>query len=239
MKYLDLTYPDPARNLACDEALLDACEEGACGEILRVWEPLQLFVVLGYSNKIKTEINPFSSPAAALPVLRRPSGGGTVLQGPGCLNYSLILRIPEEGPLAGINGTNCQVMEKNRRAAEEASGAAVTIRGISDLTLGELKFSGNAQRRKRHALLFHGTFLYGFDLSLVEKYLAMPERQPDYRKNRPHGKFITNLPASPAGLKDALRKAWGADQLLQTIPTAEITRLASEKYTSPTWTNKF
>ena len=47
MKWIDLTYDSPAENLACDEALLDHCEEGGEGEILRFWEPSAFFVVLG------------------------------------------------------------------------------------------------------------------------------------------------------------------------------------------------
>ena len=37
MKQLDLTLPSPAENLACDEALLDWCEENGGEEILRFW----------------------------------------------------------------------------------------------------------------------------------------------------------------------------------------------------------
>ena len=57
MKYLDLTFSDPASNLACDEALLELCENGEENGILRVWEPDNYFVVLGYSNKVAREVN--------------------------------------------------------------------------------------------------------------------------------------------------------------------------------------
>ena len=57
MKVLDLTLPTPAENLACDEALLDAAESGAGGEALRFWESPVHFVVVGYANKVATEVN--------------------------------------------------------------------------------------------------------------------------------------------------------------------------------------
>ena len=84
MRYCDLTLSTPAENLACDEALLQLAEEdGAAGEILRVWEPMQYFVVVGYANRVATEVNlPFCQDNG-VPVLRRCTGGGTVLQGPG------------------------------------------------------------------------------------------------------------------------------------------------------------
>ena len=93
MKYLDRTLRTPQENLAADEALLDWCEEESADEILRFWEPRQHFVVLGYSNRTRTEVNLDSCKKLDVPVLRRCSGGGTVLQGPGCLNYALLLRI--------------------------------------------------------------------------------------------------------------------------------------------------
>src|SRR2546422_3154717 len=57
MHLLDLTFPTPAENLACDEALLDLCEQGGAGEVLRFWEPREYFVVVGYANKVASEVN--------------------------------------------------------------------------------------------------------------------------------------------------------------------------------------
>jgi len=73
--------------------LLDWCEEPEGPEVLRFWGPQKHFVVVGYSNA--SNARSMSRPAVnrAIPILRRCTGGGTVLQGPGCLNYSLILRI--------------------------------------------------------------------------------------------------------------------------------------------------
>ena len=60
------------------------------------------------------------------------------------------------------------------------------------------KFSGNAQRRRRHALVFHGTILYGFDLSLIDALLKFPSAQPEYRASRSHSEFVRNISAAPA-----------------------------------------
>ncbi|MEI9961799.1 MAG: hypothetical protein WDM76_11890 [Limisphaerales bacterium] len=98
MKHLDLTLPSPAENLACDEALLDWCEENPNEEILRFWESPENFIVVGYANKIATEVNIPACKSKKIPIFRRCSGGGTVVQGPGCLNYALILRIADDGP---------------------------------------------------------------------------------------------------------------------------------------------
>src|SRR5271167_3895963 len=103
MKLLDLTLPSPAENLGCDEALLDWREENGGEEILRFWESPETFVVAGYANKIATEVNVAACKAKGIPIFRRCSGGGTVLQGAGCFNYALILRIAEKSPTGCIS----------------------------------------------------------------------------------------------------------------------------------------
>ncbi len=239
MKYLDLSFKNPAENLACDEALLDLGEEGQPEEILRFWESPSHFVVLGYSNKIQTEVRAAACKKDRVPIFRRPSGGGTVLQGPGCLNYSLILKIPPEGPLTNLQTTNHYILEKHRKALAPLLGRQIKVQGTSDLTFGPLKFSGNAQRRKRHFLLFHGTFLYDFDLPLIEKYLGTPSREPDYRAKRTHKDFVTNISLAPPALKAALQKIWRASDPLSLIPHGRISSLVREKYSLPSWNNKF
>lgn len=241
MKCFDRTFDTPQENLACDEALLDWCEEGFGGDILRFWQPRQHFVVLGYSNKARTEANLDSCRALGLPVLRRCSGGGTVVQGPGCLNYSLILRIPESGPLAFITGTNKFIMERNRGALSSLilHPSSLLVSGYTDLTLGGLKFSGNSQRRKRRCLLFHGSFLLGLDLSLIERVLPLPSKQPAYRGNRSHTDFLTNLSLTGTEIKRALRKVWSADESLDGFPEDKIAQLARTKYATDEWNLKF
>jgi len=118
MTFLDLTLPTPAENLAGDEALLDWCEENGGIGVLRFWEPENYFAVVGYGNQVATEVNVAACEADKIPILRRCSGGGTVLQGPGCLNYSLILKIEENGLLASITAANRFIMERNREALE-------------------------------------------------------------------------------------------------------------------------
>ncbi|MEI6085100.1 MAG: lipoate--protein ligase family protein [Verrucomicrobiota bacterium] len=233
MQFLDLTLPTPQENLACDEVLLDAGEE-----VLRIWQPAEHFLVLGYSNKTRTEANLDQARHDAVPVLRRCTGGGAVLQGPGVLNYSLILKIPETGPLAHISDTNAYIMEKHRQALAPVAGD-IAVRGHSDLTLGDLKFSGNAQRRRRRHLLFHGSFLLGLDVDRIERLLPMPSREPDYRHHRPHKDFLINLEVASRQIQEALKKTWNATEILRDIPADKITALARQQYSSDEWNFKF
>ncbi len=208
MKLLDLTLKTPEENLACDEALLWECEEKNVDEALRFWSPKDYFVVLGFSNKVEQEVLVPFCEKNKIPIFRRCSGGGTVLQGPGCLNYSLILKIKGREGLRSVTSTNRFIMEKHARALSEALNKPVEVQGHTDLTLDGLKFSGNSQRRKREAVLFHGTFLLDFDLTMIEKTLKIPSKQPEYRKNRPHEKFLTNVKLPKETIKNTLKKIW-------------------------------
>jgi len=210
MKYLKLSFPTPEKNLAFDEGLLDRCEKGQEDETLRFWEPSSYFVVLGYAKKADEEIHLENCHHAAIPILRRISGGGTVLLGPGCLNYSLVLRI-QENQLRNVTATNHWVMEKLRDALSPLVQTEIIIEGDTDLTLKNQKFSGNAQRRKRHFLLFHGTFLLEMDLPLISRYLLHPKKQPLYRKQRSHEEFLTNLAIPATDVKESIRKIFQAN----------------------------
>jgi len=244
MRHLDLTLPSPAENLACDEALLDWCESGEGAECLRFWESPVPFVVVGYANKVETEVNVAACEARKIPILRRCSGGGTVVQGPGCLNYTLVLPITKNGPLHSIPVANQFIMRRNRAAIEpevrgQRSEVRVAIRGHTDLAVGGRKFSGNSQRRRKHFLLFHGTFLLNFDLALIGDLLRMPSKEPDYRESRKHSDFLTNINVSAEKVKAALQKAWDAGSLMTNPPLDKIKALSREKYLTNEWNFKF
>lgn len=238
MKYADLTLPSPAANLACDEALLEQCEQGQ-DEFLRVWQSPTPFVVVGYANEIAREVHLDACRKRNIPVLRRCSGGGTVLQGPGSLNYALCLRFEEDGPLASITASNRFIMERHRQLFEQLLQRPVDVEGHTDLAIAGRKFSGNAQRRKRRSLLFHGSFLLGLDLSAMGELLPMPSKQPDYRGDRSHAEFVCNVPLLPSAIAEGLRAVWNASETLATPPDDSIRRLISEKYSRDDWNFRF
>lgn len=239
MNLTEIVFPEPEYNLACDEALLDLCEEGGCGEILRLWEPSQYFVVLGYSNKIDLEVNRLYCEKKGTPILRRCTGGGTVLQGPGCLNFSLILKTSNGRPVDSVTEANRYIMQTHQRALQELIGSEIKVQGHTDLTLGDLKFSGNAQRRRKKTLLFHGTFLIDFDISKMTKPLCMPSRQPEYRAQREHSDFLINLGISPSIIKDAIKKIWRADETFEKIPLEKVETLVQKRYGNLDWSQKW
>jgi lipoate---protein ligase len=233
MDFLCVTLPTVPENLALDEALLLKCESGGGRETLRVWEWQQPAVVLGAGCAVNQDVDTVACQAANVPVLRRASGGGTVLLGPGCLLYSLVLSYDRHPQLQQIGPSYRFILE---RICLALNVPALKSAGISDLALDSLKVSGNAQQRKRHYLLHHGTLLYAFDTAKVGRYLRMPSRQPAYRKGRPDTAFLTNLPLGREEIVARLRQAFGAYRNLEDWPAEAVEQLVSNKYALPEWT---
>jgi lipoate-protein ligase A len=239
MKFLELTFDQPAANLACDEALLEMMEaEVSRDGCLRVWEANRYFVVLGHSDGLRSNVNVAACLDQSVPIVRRMSGGGTVVQGPGCLNYSLIIRNDPPG-LKSIGDTFEYVLERHRAVVEKICGGPVRLEGISDLTLDGLKFSGNAQYRKSRAVLVHGTFLLHFDLTLMATLLPLPARQPAYRRRRSHLEFLTNLQADSSRLRELLKDVWACEESLVDVPFSRIDQLVRDRYGKAEWSEKF
>ena len=243
MLLLDLSLASPAENLALDEALLNECESGACDEVLRFWQTPSPFVALGYVCKWRDEAHVEECQSRGVPILRRASGGGTVLQAPGVLNYALILRIEIGTPTENLTSTNGFIMERHRAALQSLLQGKISIRGTSDLVfetaLDARKFCGNAQRRRQKWLLFHGAFLLDCDLDLLSAVLRPPPRQPDYRAHRTHTDFVTNLHLPPEKIKTALCEIWNADAPRTDWPREAAQTLVAEKYTRDEWNFKF
>lgn len=239
MLLVEYHFTKPEENLACDEVLLRLCEANNGPDLMRFWESPSYFVVLGYTKSLQKEVNLTECKRQHIPVLRRCSGGGTVVQGVGCFNYSLISKTPPEEFPHNIPATNCRVMQMQRDALRELLLGDVEIRGHTDLTWNGLKFSGNAQRRKSRYFLFHGTILLNFDIDLVQKVLLTPEVQPEYRAGRSHQSFITNLPLNKEQVQTAIATKWDVVGNFDELPLTEIKTLAAEKYLSPQWNEKF
>src|ERR1700722_10259548 len=100
--FLETTLATAAENLALDEALLLEAEAGRASEVLRVWEQPALAVVLGSGCKLAEDVDDVACLADAVPILRRSSGGGTVLLGQGCLCYSLVLAFAHDPMLTDV-----------------------------------------------------------------------------------------------------------------------------------------
>lgn len=239
MQFLDLTLPTMAENVALDEALLDEAESSRePQETLRLWEATTTAVVLGRSSRRAQEVHEEACRQRKVEVLRRSSGGLSIVTGPGCLMYAVVLSCVNRQELKSIPAAHQFVLGKLGAAlAEHLPG--VCICGTSDLAWGERKFSGNSLRMKRQHLLYHGTLLYNFPLEVIAECLLHPPRSPDYRAGREHDAFVMNLPLPVDVLRTAVQTAFACDRVASSWPEELTRQLVRERFSQEAWTNEF
>ncbi len=180
--------PTVAENLALDEAL--ARTAWVTGRhLLRFWWGGPPAVAMGSSERTEQVVDVAACARLGVDVLKRCTGGGSVLQTGGVFNYSLVMPAPNHLDLKASfrQGTDlvCTLLA--------AFGVTGTPEGTSDVAVGNRKVSGNAQARRWKALLVHGTLLVDFDFDLAEKVLRYPLREPEYRRGRNHRDFMVTL----------------------------------------------
>jgi len=258
MQRLELTLPTPAENIALDEALLEWAEqENSERELLRLWESPMATVVVGRSSRLPLEVNEDVCREQDVAVVRRSSGGAAIVAAPGCLMYALILSYKLRPELKDIRRAHTDILNRFSRSLQQslAGVGVVSQAGTSDLVFVPVtgacatqetsgpptlrKFAGNSMRAKRTHLLYHGTLLYDFDLSSLERFLRQPPRQPNYRQERSHDDFVTNLPLTREALVKSIDHAWPTDSELDEWPGARVAELVAERFGEKKWNYEF
>ncbi len=238
MQFVDFSAQTCLENLALDEALVESADnwsgEGESPfETLRLWEMPSICVVMGRGSK-PSEIHERECALDQTLVLRRCSGGASIVAGPGCLMYSVLLSLERNPGMRDIDYAHRIVMGKMMTGVAKIV-PEIVLQGTCDLTRAGKKCSGNALRYKRNWVLYHGTLLYDFPLELISRYLTMPPRMPDYRVSRDHDAFVANLDCEVSQLKDAIRQVWHAAGEWESHPfrtqiIAESQKLLKSKY---------
>jgi len=188
MEVMCWSAPTVAENLAIDDAASRSVWATGLRR-LRFWWGGPPAVVMGSSERPQQVVDVEACARLGVDVLKRSTGGGSVLQTSDVLNYSLVTPAParldlKAGFRPGID-LICAILE--------AFGVAGKREGISDIAVEDRKISGNAQARRWKALLVHGTLLVDFDHDLAETVLKHPPREPAYRRERNHRDFLVTL----------------------------------------------
>jgi len=235
-----LTPLSIAEQLALDEALLDEAEAGRlAAPVVRTWQADRPAVVVGSSSRLEEEVDREACQRLGVAVLRRPSGGATVLLGPGCIMWAVITPHPEVPPIDAIHTA---MLAPLASALTAAAGRTILREGTSDLAVqltdGTRKVSGNALRIRRRAVLYHGTLLDDFPLDLVGQLLRHPPREPGYRQQRRHTDFLANLGLGREAIDDAVRTAFGAKYATLIWPREQVHSLVATRYGQASWTER-
>ena len=155
-----------------------------------LWIPKKSYIVLGASNNAKDAVVEETALRDNVTVLKRRTGGQTVVLTPKNLIISAV--ITDESvmkPKDVFNRFNDHIMG----AIEKNHTVKFATRGISDIALGDKKIMGSSMYRGKGKLFYHAVLNFGESPTTFQKYLKHPSNEPDYRKGRMHDEFVTSL----------------------------------------------
>jgi lipoate---protein ligase len=156
MNCITLESDDPFFNLAIEEILLKNREEEYF--ILGIKKPS---LIIGKHQSAHREANTKFITENNIPVIRRISGGGTVFQDNGNLNFTFI-RNSEEGHQVDFRKHTLPIIQFLSSIGIDAS-----LGTKNSLQVDGLKISGNAEHVHRNRVLHHGTLLFSVSLEML------------------------------------------------------------------------
>lgn len=139
-------------------------------------------IVLGISGKIDQHVHHERN---TLPLIRRFSGGGTVVVNEDTLFVTFIFNEEE----IGVSCTPGNVMKWVAGFHTSLFDPHPFHLRENDFVIGERKCGGNAQYLTRGRWLHHTSFLWDYHPSQMA-LLKHPPKMPSYRENREHEAFV-------------------------------------------------
>ena len=155
-----------------------------------VWIPNETCIVMGRSNNLSDSLFIEDVVADSIPVYKRPSGGETVLLSDKMVVLSIAVEQTDyKSGKSYFKFYNTKIITALRSFGIRELG----YKGISDITINDLKILGSSIYQNKFVVFYHAVLNVGESVSLIDKYLKHPVREPDYRKNRNHINFVTSL----------------------------------------------
>jgi lipoate-protein ligase A len=154
------------------------------------WIPKETAAVLGNSQKIEIELKPENILKEPIPIYKRHGGGGTVLLSP--KGFCFGIRFPKipQNHISDYFDTGTGFLKNFLKEKYDIDSQS---RGISDLCIGPKKILGCSLYMPRECVVYLASVLFEPDIENIEKYLAHPSKEPDYREGRTHTDFLTFL----------------------------------------------
>ncbi|WP_316359564.1 lipoate--protein ligase family protein [Candidatus Neptunichlamydia sp. REUL1] len=170
--------------LQIEEALLRLTDENWC--LINEGSPSS--IIMGISGKPEELVNASMMKKAPIPLIKRYSGGGTVIVDDNTLFVSFIFQ-------KEVHDFPCfpePILRWSESFYQKALGIPNFQLRENDYVIGDYKCGGNAQYIQKHRFVHHTTFLWDFDPSNMD-YLLHPKKTPKYREGRSHDQFLCRL----------------------------------------------
>ena len=147
-------------------------------------------IVMGISGKPELLINQEKLSSAPIPVIKRLSGGGTVVVDENTLFVTFIFQKQAHS----FPGYPEPIMRWTEEIYKDVFPTSAFALRENDYVIGERKCGGNAQYIKKDRWLHHTSFLWSFKQEHMD-YLLHPPKTPTYRQGRDHADFLCTLDA--------------------------------------------
>src|SRR5262249_19251502 len=128
----------PEEHLEQEWQLFQHIEAGTTSKLCRTWEATRTVVVVGRNTSVADQVLLEACREEDVRVIRRVSGGGTVVLGPGCLNYAVALSLVSFPELADVAESFSVILG---RIATALRVAGLSSCGGADLVLNGRKVS--------------------------------------------------------------------------------------------------
>ncbi len=145
-------------------------------------------IVMGISGKEQELVYVDKVKEATIPVIRRFSGGGTVITDPSTVFSSFIFN----HTLLNIAPFPESILKWTFNFYNLAFNIEQFCLKEHDFAINNLKCAGNAQYLRKERFVHHTTFLWDFSEENMS-YLLQPKKMPTYRENRSHKDFLCSL----------------------------------------------
>ncbi|KAL3639632.1 hypothetical protein CASFOL_017539 [Castilleja foliolosa] len=147
-------------------------------------------IVMGISGKPKELVEIESVLRDNIPVIRRFTGGGTVIVDQGTIFVTFICN---KDAVPGLQSYPQPIMSWSSLIYKNVFQGIGDFRlRENDYVLGDRKFGGNAQSITKNRWVHHTSFLWDYEVSNMG-YLKLPKRAPEYRQARDHLEFICRM----------------------------------------------
>ncbi len=170
--------------LQLEEALLRGDDRNFC--IVNQGSPRA--IVMGISGQPNQLLDILRVQKDRIPVIKRFSGGGTVVVDENTLFVTFILGKEH----LDIPSFPEPILRWSSNIYESSWNIPEFQLRENDYCIGDVKCGGNAQYIKKERWLHHTSFLWDYSEKNMD-YLLLPSKRPRYRKDRPHGEFLCRL----------------------------------------------
>lgn len=183
MLYVMNNSDDPFFNHAAEEYLMKNLDE----EVFMLWINRPT-ILIGRNQNTLSEIEVDYVRENGIEVVRRLSGGGTVYNDYGVMNFTFITYKSSDPLDDGFEKFARPVIK-----ALNSLGVEAEFTGRNDILIAGKKICGNAQYSNQDKILHHGTLLYNGDMSKIGQALKSREIKFIDKSVKSVGSRVTNI----------------------------------------------